>query len=97
MVDFTDLQRAAELGLEKDSIIRAIENLDGGGRIVRMVVSDSEEATVGTDVDTSYMQTPPQMIDAIKSQFHDRLDQIASELSGMGVTGIQPQPRTGRR
>jgi hypothetical protein len=104
MVDVSDLQKVAALNGERDMIGRALTAFDQGGRIIGVTIGnpnpDNNPAPpweYTSQISTEYMQYPQQMVDAIKSFLHQREEQIDSELQGLGVTGIQPVPRSGRR
>ena len=95
MVSQSDLAKVNRLNEEYQNITRAIENLDGGGRIVTMVISAPQpengngfpmgQAAV---VPTQYINYPDQMIDAIKHAVDARMHEIRDELASLGVTGL---------
>jgi hypothetical protein len=90
MVDLADLERARNLNIELAAIDLAISHLEEGNAILSLVVGPPEWPVQLT---TQYMTFPPQMVEGIKAQAKDRHDSITSELAGLGVTGVDPQPR----
>jgi hypothetical protein len=76
--------------MEKIGILAAVRQLEDGASILSLVVGPPDNPAA---LRTEYMHFPPQMVEGIKAQAHERLDQISSELSGLGVTGVDPQPR----
>lgn len=96
MVDIADLSQVQAYYAEANSIRAALEIFDQGGRITFFGVGGIETAagpTSSVQVDASYMEYPPQMVDMIRTLMHDRLDAIDSALAGLGVTGVEPTPR----
>jgi hypothetical protein len=84
MVDVANLERARMLSLEITNIEAAIRQLEDGEKILSLVVGPP---TGAVSIPTGYMQFPPQMVEAIKTYAHGRLDAISEELVKMGVTG----------
>lgn len=96
MVDISDLQKAMMLSSEKQTIAMALEQLDRDGIILSMSIGPkpapgqpSFPGMGGIQVDTSRMDYPAQMVEAIKGNLHQRQDEIEQELQGLGVTGVE--------
>lgn len=92
----SDLSKINALYVEGSALHNAVNNLNGGGKIVAMTIGpppysgppedrprimDAMIATIGWDY-------PQSMTDAIRNQLQSRLAEINSELAGMGVGGF---------
>jgi len=88
MVDRSDLPAVQRINNELIAIEQATENFDHGGRIVNMSIGGPEGA-IQVVVPTLYMEYPPQMVEAIKSLFYARKDELRQELEALGVTGTE--------
>ena len=87
MVDRADVDRANGLIGDYRQTVRALTNLEEGGRIIAMTIGPSA-VTVPTD-DLNY---PVQMVDAIRQALVQRRDAIQQQLNEIGVTGEEPPP-----
>lgn len=100
MVERTDLQRVNALYAELSGIARGLQVIDQGAEIISVIFairSDSDSPWRSpTTVRTEHMDYPPQMVEAIKQFMYQREDQIASELSNLGLQGVEAQPRAAR-
>ena len=103
MVDRENLARVNELYGERAKIVQVRHLFDRGGRIIRLTVGQEEETNGQTffantaSVSTHYMTYPEQMLTAIKGFLEQRKDEIANELAGLGLTGVEPGGRAARR
>lgn len=96
MVDVTNLTQASGLMGEYQALGMALDNLENGGRIVAMEIAapispDSPEQApppMGMRISTQGMDYPPQMVTSIKSVLTARQDEIAKQLSAIGITGM---------
>lgn len=92
MVDLADLQKANMLAAEKASIAHAIEQLNGDGRIVAMTIAPKPAEDMmfmpigGVQVNTAYMDAPPQMLESVKQLLQQRQGEIEEALIQLGVT-----------
>lgn len=93
MVDLTNLGHVNALVAEKNSINAALADFDSPeGHIDGFRIAPSDAI-----INTEGWPYPAQMVEGIKQMLHQRLTAIESELSGLGVGGIQPQARARRR
>lgn len=78
-----------------ENVTRAIMVLDGGGRIASMTLASVPGASIpmGVTIDTQNMPYPPQMTQSILASLRERQSQIADELAGMGITGLDQATR----
>lgn len=92
MVDARDVQRGNALLTEFDNIDRAIDNIEGGGRITSMVIGSPERPdaplVAPAQVVTTYMRAPEAMYQAISGFLRERQNSILDELRDMGITGL---------
>lgn len=107
MVDVSDLAKANELNAELSRINAALGLFDGGGRIVSITIADasmpappsipvpidSAGPVLFVTVQTSFMDYPAQMVEAIKSMLAVREEEVANEMSGLGLTGVSDHRR----
>lgn len=109
MVDLADIPQATALANEKQSITTALDNLEQGGRIVAMTIAPPQPErpeqpegqppmplplVMGTTVPTQAIDYPPEVTTAIEAALIARLDEIAQQLSDVGVSGVEtPQRR----
>lgn len=96
MVDVSDLQKVMMLSSEKQNISNALTQFDSGGVILSMSVGPRPPAGEplfsgmgGIPVDTSGMQYPQAMVDAIKQSLVQRQGEIEQQLQALGVTGME--------
>jgi hypothetical protein len=90
MVDLSDVARMNRLMSELEQIGQAIALFNLGARIMNITVGRVMDVVPpSVTVDTSYIQYPPQMIDAIKAAFTARENEIRAELTKYGVTGVR--------
>lgn len=97
MVDKSQIPTANQMIAELGTIAQAIHNIDGQGRITSFVIGVPPPATppaapseaVPAQVDARDMVAPPAMYDAIKAFLTQRQTSIRTQLSGMGITGVQ--------
>lgn len=91
-MEFADIGKVSLLSAEKQMIQHAIQIFVMGGRIVEMIVAHPETPDTAV-VQTTYMEYPPQMIDAIRNALVERQKQITDELAELGVSGMPEQPQ----
>lgn len=91
MVDRNDLGRVQTLYAENGDIGQALANFEAGGGIVRMTIGPTE-----VTIDTTDIEYPPQMVEAIKAVLMQRQHAIVEELEKLGLTGVgegeRPEP-----
>lgn len=94
MVAFSDLGKAQQLYGEAQNIDGALGNFDAGGAIITMTVSGGTAGgqpafpRMPIAVDTTGMQYPAAMVDAIKAALTARRSAIDRELQELGVSGV---------
>ncbi|PWT92089.1 MAG: hypothetical protein C5B54_04140 [Acidobacteria bacterium] len=85
------------LSSERRQIVEALAIFDAGGHITNLTVARETDPPPGTGafsimISTVYMDYPQMMVEAIKNFLHQRRDQIAQELTDLGVTNITDEP-----
>lgn len=100
MTDASDFAAVQGLQMQIDSLNKAVAILQDNGRITYMTISSEQHAEPAQflQIDTAFMTTPPQMIDAIIAQMQQQIDILQSQLSGM-VADVMSRttPRTASR
>lgn len=77
---------------ERAAIEQGIDNLNEGGRITQIMIGG--QMLPVAIVPTAYMEYPPQMNDEIIRLLELRLAEIDTELTALGVTGVEDYPDT---
>ena len=94
-MDRSNLQQVNMLYAEARSIDLALQGFEQGGGIVEMSVSmgpipedeEGRRSISGIPVRTTYMPTPPAMLDSVKALMTARKTAIEQELQRLGLTG----------
>lgn len=95
MVDRASLSKVNDLYHEYGQITQAIHNFDNGGHIVSVVVG-GPAGEMPAELPAEYMAYPPQMVAAIKTALEDRRRTITTELSGLGLRGLETASQSAR-
>ena len=92
MVDQSNIGDIVRLNNEYQNSVRAISNLDDGGRIASMVINGpdvpNQPPRASAVVPTGYVDYPPGMALSIRNLLVARVDEIRQELAALGVTGL---------
>lgn len=111
MVDWADIPQATALANEKQSITVALDSLERGGRIIAMTIAPPQPErpeqpegqppmlppVIGTTVQTQSIEYPQEVITAIEAALIARQDEIAQQLSDVGVSGVETPQRRKRK
>jgi hypothetical protein len=99
MVAINDLNRVTTLYAEIGQIERAIDLLDNDGVITAVTISPPpvnpglpmlpSTMRVPVMIGTTAIETPAQIIQALRTALQTRLDHLAAEMSQLGVTGVE--------
>jgi hypothetical protein len=88
MVDRSNIAMANRLVSENVSIQQAIDNIDAGGRIIDMSIDNPHAPAVQlpAQVNTTYIDAPPTMYQAIRTLLVARQQAISTQLANLGIT-----------
>lgn len=96
MVELANVPQVGGSVADYQSILRALDTLEQGGRIVAMEIAapapppveGAPRVAFGARVSTEGMEYPPQMVASIKTLLQARRDALKKQLADLGVTGL---------